>query len=318
MSDTPVIDAVVIGRNEGERLRACLRSLTGQVREIIYVDSGSTDGSTAAARAIGARVVDLDMSRPFTAARARNEGFKALNGNSDFVQFVDGDCTLDPDWIPQAAAFLTAHPRAAVVCGRRREEHPEHSVYNRLCDQEWDTPVGVALACGGDALMRCDALAAVGGYRETLIAGEEPELCLRLRQTGWEIHRIDAEMTLHDARMLRFSQWWKRSRRAGFAFAEGAWLHGNPPERHWVRETRRAVAWGALLPLSALALALMNPLTGWLLLALYPAQVLRLSRKLGWSAAFFVTLAKLPEALGVLEFHKNRLMGRRATLIEYK
>jgi len=317
MSDTPVIDAVVIGRNEGERLLACLRSLTGQVREIIYVDSGSTDGSAEAAKALGARVIDLDMAQPFTAARARNEGFRALKEKADFVQFIDGDCTLDPTWMSQAAAFLTSHPKAAVVCGRRREEHPGHSVYNRLCDQEWDTPVGIALACGGDALIRCDALAAVGGYRESLIAGEEPELCLRLRQTGWEIHRIDAEMTLHDARMLRFSQWWKRSRRAGFAFAEGAWLHGNPPERHWVRETRRAVAWGILLPLSALVLALMNP-TGWLLLTLYPAQVLRLSRQLGWSAAFFVTLAKLPEALGVLEFHKNRLMGKRGALIEYK
>ena len=66
----PVIDAVVIGRNEGARLTACLASLEGQVRRLVYVDSGSTDGSAEAARLAGAEVVDLDMSRPFTAARA--------------------------------------------------------------------------------------------------------------------------------------------------------------------------------------------------------------------------------------------------------
>jgi len=47
------IDAVVIGRNEGERLVACLASLGGEIRRAVYVDSGSTDGSVAAARAAG-------------------------------------------------------------------------------------------------------------------------------------------------------------------------------------------------------------------------------------------------------------------------
>ena len=317
MTESPVIDAVVIGRNEGDRLLACLHSLKGQVREIIYVDSGSTDDSAEAAGTLGARVVDLDLSRPFTAARARNAGLATLRPGAEYVQFVDGDCIVDPGWLSAASAFLTAHPTVAVVCGRRREEHPGQSVYNRLCDQEWDTPVGPALACGGDALMRLKALKDANGYRESLIAGEEPELCLRLRQMGWEVHRIDAEMTLHDAQMTQFSQWWKRSRRAGHAYAEGAWLHGNPPERHWVRETRRALAWGLFLPLSAVILGLLNPV-GWLLLTLYPAQVFRLSSRLGRDAALFVTLAKLPEMLGVLEFHFNRMLGKRRTLIEYR
>ena len=159
----PHIDAVVIGRNEGTRLIACLTSLRGQVRRLIYVDSGSTDGSVEAARDLGAEVVSLDMSQKFTAARARNAGLAHLDGDSTYVQLVDGDCEVVPGWIDAAVTKLESDPKLAVVCGRRRERHPEASVYNRLCDHEWDTPVGPAKACGGDAMMRLSALREVGG-----------------------------------------------------------------------------------------------------------------------------------------------------------
>lgn len=243
------VDAVVIGRNEGARLVACLGSLAGQVRRVVYVDSGSTDGSVAAARAAGAEVVALDMARPFTAARARNAGLRALAADPpEMVQFLDGDTALRDGWLDRATRFLDENLRAAVVCGRRRERHPEASLWNRLIDAEWDTPVGEARACGGDALMRHDAVASVGGFREDLIAGEEPELCLRLRARGWTIWRIDAEMTWHDADMTRFAQWWRRTERAGHAFAEGADRFSTREAPHWQRETRRALGWGCRWP----------------------------------------------------------------------
>ena len=318
----PEIDAVVIGRNEGARLTACLASLRGQVRRVVYVDSGSTDGSVGAAQAAGAEVVALDMTRPFTAARARNAGLARLEGDG-FVQLLDGDCELRPGWIAAALRAFADHPRAVVVCGRRRERHPGVSVYNRLCDREWDTPVGQAAACGGDALMRLPALRAAGGYRDDLIAGEEPELCLRLRRAGGEVWRIDAEMTLHDAGMTRLSQWARRCRRAGHAFAEGAALHGSGPERHWVAETRRALLWGLAVPLAAVVAGVLHP-AGWLILLAWPLQMLRLAwrwragGRAGAEAAVFTVLGKLPEALGVLDYWANRLRGRRRGLIEYK
>ena len=313
------VDAVVIGRNEGERLKKCLTSLQNHVRRLVYVDSGSTDGSVAAARALGAEVVELDLTRPFTAARARNAGLAALGTVDDetLVQFVVGDCEVDADWLPQACAFLAAHEDVAVVCGRRREQHPEASVFNRLCDMEWDTPVGEALACGGDALMRLGAVRALGGYREGLIAGEEPELCLRLRQKGWRIWRLEAEMTRHDAQIMHLGQWWKRTRRAGHAFAEGAAIHGAGPERHWVRETRRAVMWSALLPLTLIASILVSPWAA-AALAAYPLQCLRLARPMGIEWAFFTVLGKFPESIGVMEYHWNRFRGRSRSILEYK
>ena len=317
------IAAVVIGRNEGDRLIACLKSLGGVAR-VVYVDSGSTDGSPAAARNLGADVVALDMTQPFTAARARNAGLDALKESPPgYVQFVDGDCVLQPGWIETARAFLDDHPKVAMACGRRREIHPEASVYNRLCDDEWNTPVGEALACGGDALGRWAALDAIDGYNPTLIAGEEPDLCLRLRVAGWKIWRLDAEMTAHDAAILRFGQWWKRVSRAGHAFAEGAWLHGKA-HGHWVGETRRLLFWGLGIPvLSLLAVLLIGP-WGLVLLGLYAVQVARLAlsrgigKRFSWEWAFFLTLGKIPEALGALKFYRSRLTSRRSTLIEYK
>jgi len=311
------IAAVVIGRNEGARLIACLDALEG-VSPVVYVDSGSTDGSVAAAQARGAQVVSLDMSQPFTAARARNAGLAEIPEDIDFVQFIDGDCVVQASWLVQAQAFLGSHTDVAVVCGRRRETAPQQSVYNGLIDAEWDTPVGEALACGGDALIRADALRAIGGYRDDLIAGEEPEMCVRLRQNGWKIWRIEAEMTAHDAQITRVSQWWKRSKRAGHAFAEGAALHGAPPERHWVAQTRRALVWGALGPVAVILLiAVFGPL-GAVAMLIYPAQVARLARKAGWRWALFSVLGKFAEAQGALGYYWRQVTDGKKRLIEYK
>jgi len=317
------VAAIVIGRNEGARLVACLASLREACARIVYVDSGSTDGSIAAAQEAGAEVVSLDMGQPFTAARARNAGLERLADHEGLVQLIDGDCVLQPGWVETATRFLDTHPETAIVCGRRREQRPEASPYNRLIDIEWDTPPGPGTDCGGDALARVSALRALGGFNPALIAGEEPDLCLRLRRAGWSVMRLDAEMTLHDADIHRFGQWWTRARRAGHAFAEGAYLHRAGPERHWRREARRALVWGALLPLTILALALATP---WaLLLALaYPLQVLRLAARAprpgaeGWLLALFTMLGKFPEALGALRFHSNRLRRRRGKIMEYK
>lgn len=241
-----------------------------------------------------------------------------------YVQFVDGDCEVVGTWLPQAQAFLDARPDVAVVCGRRRERFPQRSIYNFLCDREWDTPVGEAKACGGDALMRADAFAAASGYRADLIAGEEPELCVRLRASGWKVWRLGEEMTLHDAAMTRFKQWWQRSMRGGYAFAEGAFLHGAAPEQHWLRESRRAWFWGLGIPLAAVVASLILGWFGLLLLLIYPVQVTRLARRgdgsprENWLLAFFLVLGKFPEMVGQVKFLLSRIVGGKTALIEYK
>lgn len=325
------VGLVAIGRNEGDRLRQCLTAaLAYHLSPVVYVDSGSTDDSVQMARSLGVTVVELDLSIPFTAARARNAGFSRLlelQPDLELVQFVDGDCELVAGWIEQAQQELAACPDVAVVCGRRRERYPDRTLYNRLCDLEWDTPVGETKACGGDALMRVKAFQQVQGFNPSLIAGEEPELCVRLRHQGWKILRLDAEMTLHDAQMLYFKQWWTRFMRAGHAYAEGAYLHGSSPERHWVKESRSIWLWGLILPIGALGLSGISQ--GWslLLLAAYPLttyRVYRYSKQQGLTSqdallyAVSCVLGKFPNVMGQLKFHWNRWLGQQNQLIEYK
>ena len=276
---------------------------------------------------MGADIVALDLTVPFSAARARNAGFersRKLYPGARFVMFVDGDCEVSIGWLDYAVNFLDTHADVAAVCGRRRERFPEKSVFNMLCDMEWDTPIGETKACGGDVLMRVDAFEIADGFRPDIIAGEEPELCLRLRATGWKIWRVDHEMTLHDAAMKSFSQWWKRSKRGGYAYAEGVYLHGASHERYRVRETRRIWIWGLGIPVVAISLVAWLGKSGLVLLLIYPVQVVRLAlrgkrtTKENWWRALFLVLGKFPEFIGQLKFISNKLFGRVPSLIEYK
>ncbi|MEH2496235.1 glycosyltransferase involved in cell wall biosynthesis [Bradyrhizobium sp. AZCC 1678] len=317
---------VVIGRNEGQRLVTCLRSVS-TAAAVVYVDSNSTDGSVQVARELGSEVVELDLSIPFTAARARNAGFARLLTvipDLPYVQFVDGDCELAAGWPNAAAAFLDRQADAAAVCGRLHERYPDRSVYNWLCDREWDRPTGEVRAFAGNVMLRAAALKGVGGYREEVIAAEEDELCVRLRQANWRIWRLPDEMALHDAAMLHFTQWWRRAQRAGYAFAQGAYLHGAPPERHFVRETRRALVWGLLLPFTAVIATIALPRFGWIAWLIYPMQLARLGINNPGPfsdrarLAVFQLLARFPEGLGLAMFWRDRLLHRRPQLIEHK
>jgi glycosyltransferase involved in cell wall biosynthesis len=317
------IGIVIIGRNEGERLRRCLASVHSEVKSIVYVDSGSTDGSADLAERMGVEVVRLDVAQPCTAARARNEGFralKALNPNIKFVQFIDGDCELATNWLKAALAFISERNDVAIVCGRLRERHPELSIYNRLCDFEWDTPVGEASMCGGNSVIRVDAFEAVAGFRAQLIGGEEPELCLRLREKKWKIWRLDAEMGVHDAAMTRFSQWWNRAVRGGYGMADVFWLHIHSPIRIYEKAIMSSIFWGGLLPLMIGVTSLIYPLAIFAAL-IYPIQICRIAIRRGaialhsWTYAAFIELAMFAQLYGILRLCWRYWNGR---IYEYK
>lgn len=332
------VGVVAIGRNEGQRLRICLASVSGRGMPVVYVDSASTDGSVEAARALGVEVVALDLSRPFSAARARNEGSERLlqiEPELRFVQFVDGDCEVVAGWMEHAKREIERLPAAAVVCGRRRERYPEKSVYNRLADLEWDTPVGEAKSCGGDSMMRVGAFRAAGGFDASVAAGEEPELCQRLRDAGHKVYRLDAEMTLHDSAMLQFRQWWKRAVRSGYGAADVAARFGSrglfvgqvKSARCW------AIGWPALVVAGALAGALVfqSAIAAIVLqavaVALLPLQMLRLALRVRRRVPDYRTalaygaltmIGKWAHLAGQIQYQRDRAAGRNTRLIEYK
>jgi glycosyltransferase involved in cell wall biosynthesis len=317
---------VVIGRNEGARLLRGLNSLITSGRDVIYVDSGSTDGSADKAENIGAAVVRLNPSVPFTAARARNEGFAALRAsrtNFRFVQFVDGDCQLVDGWLEQSIAFMKQQDKVGVVCGRRRELFPEISIYNYLCDIEWNTSPGEATACGGDALMRVEAFEEAGGFRPQLIAGEEPDLCARVLETGWKIWRLDADMTVHDAAMVHFKQWWIRAVRSGYGSVEVCALNRDSKVKPFLRNVMSATFWGGLLPVTILMAGIIEPVFS-LAAFVYPMQLIRVALKSkprnpkSWIYALFMLMGKFAEFQGIIKFCWHSSRGQVSPIIEYK
>lgn len=324
---TSRVGVVVIGRNEGQRLIKCLESLAPSNCTVIYVDSASSDGSPAAAQSRGAIVHALDLDKPFTAARARNEGFAKLkdaDSNIDYVLFVDGDCEVEPDWITTATDFLDKNVTVAAVCGRRKERFPDASIYNQLCDREWNTPIGESAACGGDVLMSVDAFEAADGYDSTMIAGEEPELCGRLRDKGMKIWRIDAPMTIHDAAMLHFRQWWLRAVRSGFGYAQVWATSRSTSDPLYGREIFRAVFWALVIPLGGLIAGLFKPIFWMLIPMIYLLQVGRMAIRSGpghmvsWKAAILMMTGKFGELTGILRFAKRKLQKRQGGTIFYK
>ena len=333
-----LVSVVVIGRNEGERLARCLESIAGMRREgfeveTVYVDSASTDGSPDRARALGARVLEVHPERP-CAAVGRNAGWRAARGES--VLFLDGDTLLHPDFVARSLPELTG--RVAVVWGHRRESDPGGSIYNRVLDLDWIYPPGSSEFCGGDALMRRDVLEEVGGYDEGLIAGEEPEMCRRMRAKGWTIYHADRPMTLHDLAMKSLSAWWRRALRAGHAYAEVSERVRGTGMPLWEEDARRNVVRGGALAallsagvLGAIVLLAFRPALSPVPLGLAAGVVVLLAARTGWkarwkgggAATLFLyglhsQLQQLPILAGQLAQRRDARAGRRRGLIEYK
>ena len=326
------ISVVVIGRNEGARLQACLGSVhaadwLGLRRELIYVDSHSSDGSPAKARSMGAEVYGLGDAKPCAAA-GRNIGWRAAQGS--LVMFLDGDTLLEPGFLAQALPALS-DPCVAAVWGHRREIDPQQSIYTRVLDLDWIFEAGRVPYFGGDALVRRDALAAVGGFDDQLIAGEEPELSRRLRELGWQIEHLYTPMTRHDLAITTLRAWWLRAERAGLAYAQVAARYRRTADPLWSAEVRRNQRHAAALLVWPLLLGLSLATLPWLGLAWLSVSLLLLRRSaqrcrwkcpqsavLAWCYAAHSHLQQLPILLGQWRWWRLQRRRQAPSLIEYK
>lgn len=324
------VAVVVIGRNEAPRLRSSLQSARRVCDAVLYVDSASADGSPDIAAELGLEVVHVDPARPLSAARARNEGFeRALRRWPDveFVQFVDGDCEIHADWLRISVGALAGDPAAGIVCGRIRERDPGSSVWARLIDAELRKEPGDVAACGGIFLVRVRAFVEAGGFDPSVVAGEEPELCLRVRRSGFRIRRLAEEMAVHECGIDRMGQWWRRSVRSGVAYAQAVALHGRGPERLGVRESLGIAFWTLCVPaLTGIAVLLAGP-AGLAVLVAYPLQIARIARGRrrsgdtppdAWRYAVACVVAKFAQLAGQVSFWGGRARRRAPRAVEFK
>jgi GT2 family glycosyltransferase len=326
---------VVIGRNEGERLRRALQSVAAAGAATVYVDSDSVDGSAAVAQEMGVETIRLDAAaEPLCAARSRNTGYRRMrtaNPGLRFVQFLDADCELVEGWLDAACATLEMRHDAAVVAGMLRERSPGGSVYNRVGEIEWNSAgTGEVDSVGGIFMVRCEAFDTVGGFDASVPAGEESELCQRLRARRWKVVRIARDMAWHDLAMTRFSEWWRRMVRTGYGGIDVASRFGIAK---FVSITRRARLWGAWLALTlaaavaGLAGSTIGAVLAVLLVALAPVRVLRVALRARRSGSdlttsiahgVLTTIAFLPQMVGQIMYLADCLAHRAVRLVEYK
>jgi glycosyltransferase involved in cell wall biosynthesis len=325
------ISVVVIGRNEGQRLADCLDSVRRAripAFELVYVDSASTDDSRELADAAGAKVITLTGGR-LSAARARNAGWRSTS--APYVLFLDGDTILHSDFVVHALKALE-DPGVAVVWGHRREIRPEASIYNRLVDLDWIARPGYSEFCGGDSLMRRDCLEFSEGFDANLIAGEEPDLCRRIRAAGGRILHIDVPMTGHDMAMQHVSQYWRRAVRTGYAYAEIADRYCDTADPLWTAESRANILRGSIYIAAVPAAGVIAlALNSWLPIVVLAIAgllvVMRTALLARWKQASPGTLAlfgihshlqHIPIFLGQLLYFQARWRGTGSELIEYK
>lgn len=319
------IGIVVIGRNEGDRLRASLDSALAANFPLIYVDSGSSDLSCQIAKAKNIPTVELENVEPFTAARARNAGFKQiidLYPELKYIQFLDGDCQLIEGWIPQGVDYLKNHSQVAIVTGDLHEMEAKESIYNNLCELEWRKEPGELKACGGNFLIKKEIFKQLSGFKSNVVAAEEEEFCSRLRKEGFKIHHLSKPMAIHNASMHHLSEWFNRSIRTGYAFAQSLYENIEPH----TKEYYSTLFWGLFLPLSILLSWYIYGPHALDLLFLYPLLMLKIfwTKRKSWSNqesilyAFFCVIGKFPNALGLIKYHYDRIRGKYRGTIDYK
>jgi glycosyltransferase involved in cell wall biosynthesis len=333
MLDKPDLSVVIIGRNEGERLTRCLESVAAACPpvgfwEIIYVDSASSDDSVQRAGRLGANVISVAPTRP-CASIGRNVGWRAAH--AAIVLFLDGDTVLAPDFVNQTLCEFS-DPKVGVVFGNRRESNTEGSIYNRVLDLDWIIPPGPIEFCGGDALMRREVLEAVGGYDEGLMAAEDTELCARIRAIGYNVLHVDRPMVRHDLAITRFSQYWRRALRTGYAYAEVSERIHRRDSPIWYRQAQHNRVNGAVMAaivagapiLAAGARSFAPVLIGTAIIVILAVRnaihsrwkKVRLSTRLLYG--LHSHLVQIPLLLGQLKYQLDRLGGRTRKLIEYK
>lgn len=335
ITDTIVLEKVgfvVIGRNEGERLQACLSAIKQLCPDstVIYVDSGSSDDSVAFAESLKYQVVELDLSIPFTAARARNAGFRALaklNPDLEYIQFLDGDCELQPDWIEAANSALDGSENVGIVSGRRVEKYKDSSIYNTLMDIEWDTPIGETRAVPGDMCVRKTLFKEINGFTENIISAEDDDFCIRARNSGYKILRLDVVMTFHDANITNVRQWYKRSKRGGHGYANINHLHGQAPEYYFKKELMSVFFWGGVYPFLLTISFFINATLTFALISIYLLFIFKTilrkmidgySLKISFSYGYLIYTGKIAELIGVLQYWKTHITSGQHKLIEYK
>jgi len=201
MRSAPDVSVIVPFLNAGPFLADAVDSVREQTMqdwELILVDDGSNDTSTAIAAATAAedqriRLLGPSQDGRHGAAAARNRGFEAARGK--FIAFLDSDDRLEPIMLERTIGSARSHSDAAAVFGRTHWWHPGAEASDWIefpfgrTDRMHTPPQllvrvlllqGGHVPCVGAFLIRREALELTGGFEERLALYEDQALWAKL------------------------------------------------------------------------------------------------------------------------------------------
>ena len=231
-SAAPRISVVVCTHNGGHTLRACLQSLLALNYpdfEILVIDDGSRDMTAAVAKSFERACYHFQEHAGLSVAR--NLGARLATGS--IVAYTDDDCIAHPDWLTHLShAFADETVVAAggpniPPAARNRIEHvvaaaPGAPAQVLLNDTEAEHLPGCNLA------IRKGALDRIGGFcAEFMTAGDDVDVCWRMRENGGRLLFVPGAMVWHHR---RFSIRAYLTQQFGYGQAE-ALLMKKHPER---------------------------------------------------------------------------------------
>lgn len=132
------------------------------------------------------------------AAPKRNAGWRAVT--APLVAFTDDDCAPGPGWLAALAAGRGDLLHGPVA------PHPDDAAVDSAFARTLDVPAPTRTYPTANLAVRRDALEAVGGFDETLHAGEDTDLAWRVLATGADAEWLPAAVVLHAVRPATFPQ----------------------------------------------------------------------------------------------------------------
>lgn len=195
------IDIIVIGLNEGLNLKRCFSSINKAIEntpkkfdvnfELIYVDSGSQDGSVEIAKCYADKVILL-TSEP-SAAAARMAGLH--NGKGEYCLFLDGDMELDSNWFIISIPIITKlNDNIAGIIGIRDDISSDNKIRRNVYGVK---KTRIAPHFGGAVMLKRTDIERAGGYNPLLKSFEEPDFYARLLSIGKKVLELNEKFILH-------------------------------------------------------------------------------------------------------------------------
>lgn len=182
----PLISIIVPTRNSAGFLRACLESIRAQTYkniELIVVDRDSTDATKAIAAEFTSHVLNYGPER------SAQVNFGVTQATGEYIYKVDSDFVLDHRVVEQCVAKAAEGYEAVVV---HNSPDPSISWIARIHEFELGM-YKYDLQHSSARFVRRDAYGAIGGYSETITAGEDYDFQSKLNRAGYQTGFIDAE-----------------------------------------------------------------------------------------------------------------------------